>query len=113
MKLNLMPSLQMLLGLSTIFGIYKVITLIMLLFSGVTAEVALGGSIAVPTSINSTIDSTVTSINAGYTLINAGDTIVLGLIGLVVILTLFWPLIEGYIKTKKSGKGKKSSGGFM
>lgn len=105
-----MPSLQMLVGLATLFGVYKVITLIMLLFSGTTAQVALSGSVDVPTSVNTTINNTVTSINAGYALINAGDTVILGLIGLVVIITLFWPLIDGYIKTKKKSK---SSGGFM
>ena len=106
MKIDLKGSLLMLLVLVGIFGVYKVIALIMLLVTGATANVAQSGDVAVPTVINDSINATVNSIADGYTLINAGDTIILGLIGLVVILKLFWPLISGFMgKTKTKGAG--------
>lgn len=105
MKIDLVGSLKMLLLLVGVFGVYKVIALIMLLVTGATANVAQSGGITVPTVINTSINSTVNSIASGYTLINAGDTIILGLIGLVVILKLFWPLISMYMEKKKATGG--------
>lgn len=107
MNIDLVGSLKMLLALVGVFGVYKVISIIMLLVTGATSQVALSGDVSVPTTINTTINSTVTSISDGYTLMNSGDGIVLGLIGLVVILKLFWPLISGYM-----GGKKKKTGGF-
>ena len=106
MKIDLVGSLKMLLVLVGVFGVYKVIALIFLLVTGAVANVAISGDIAVPSTINDTINETVTSISTGYTAINAGDVIILGLIGLVVILKLFWPLISTYMG------GKKKSGGY-
>lgn len=111
MKIDLVGSLKMLLTLVGVFGVYKVIAIIMLLVAGATSDVALSGDVTVPTTINTSINSTVTSISDGYTLINNGDTIILGLIGLVVILKLFWPLISQYLGGKKTSS--KRSGGFM
>lgn len=105
MKIDLVGSLQMLLVLVGVFGVYKVIAIIFLLITGATADVAQSGSISVPTTINTTINDTVNSISSGYTLINAGDTIILGLIGLVVILKLFWPLISSYMGKTSKNKG--------
>lgn len=105
MKIDLVGSLKMLLVLVGVFGVYKLIAMIFLLVTGATANVAVSGDIAVPVAINTTLTETITSISTGYTLINAGDTIILGLIGLVVILKLFWPLIAQYMGGKRSGTG--------
>ena len=96
----------MLLGLTVVFGIYKGLSLIMLLFIGTVANVATSGNIVVPNSTNNTINDTVASADTGYGLLNSGDTIILGLIGLVVILKLFLPMISPYLPDKKKGKGK-------
>ena len=95
----------MLLLLVGVYGVYKIIALIMLLVTGSVANVATSGDITVPTNITATITTTTQSISTGYGLINAGDAVILGLIGLVVILKLFGPLISGYMggKKKKSG----------
>ena len=108
MTMDLVGSLKMLLTLVAVFGVYKLMAMVFLLITGATANVALSGDITVPTGINTSINSTVTSISTGFTSINNGDTIILGLIGLVVILKLFWPLISPYIAGKSKGKKKKS-----
>jgi len=113
MKIDLMGSMKMLLGLVGVYGVYKLITIVMTLIFGSSANVALSGDINVTNQTTSTLESTDASYNAGIELFNSGDTIVLSLIGLVVILKLFWPLISSYMDnsggSKKRGSGK---GGF-
>lgn len=109
MKIDLTGSLKMLGVLLGIFAIYKISMIIYLLVFGVTAQVALSGSVDVPNAINATINSTLTSANTSFALFNTSDAFVLGLIGLVVILKVFWPFISSAV----GGKKKEKSGGDM
>ena len=97
----------MLASLVGIYGAYSILKFVILLIVGVVAQVAGSGSISVPTLINNTINASINTAATGFTTIDAGVTIVLGLIGLVVILRLFWNLIKGYM----GGSGKKKEGG--
>ena len=107
-----MGSLKMLAGLLGVFAVYKIAMFIYLLVVGVTANVALSGSVAVPTAINTTINSTLTSANTSFGLFNSADAFILGLIALVVILKVFWPFISSAVGGKKKSKDSGMGGAF-
>jgi hypothetical protein len=112
MKIDLMGSLKMLAGLLGVFAVYKIAMFIYLLVVGVTANVALSGSVAVPTAINTTINNTLTSANTSFGLFNSADAFILGLIALVVILKVFWPFISSAVGGKKKSKDSGMGGAF-
>ncbi len=103
-KIDLKGSMFMLLTLLGVYGTYKLLQFIYLLVVGATANVASSGDIAVPTSINNTINTTITSVNTGFTAFNTAELVVIGLIALVVIVKVFWPLISSYLP-KSGGRG--------
>ena len=107
-----MGSLKMLAGLLGIFAVYKISMFFYLLIVGVTANVALSGDVAVPTSINTTINNTLTAANTSFGLFNSADAFILGLIALVVILRVFWPFISQAMGKKKSESTKGTGGVF-
>ena len=98
----------MLATLVGIYGAYNILKFVILLIVGVVAQVSSSGSISVPTLINNTINASISTAATGFNTIDAGVNIVLGLIGLVVILRLFWNLIKGYMG---GSSGKKKDGG--
>lgn len=101
-KIDLIGAMWMLIALVGGYGAYKLIQFIYLLIVGATAETAISGSIAVPSTINDTINSTVNSVSTGFSAFNTAELVVIGLIGLVVIVKVFWPLISQYLPSKKS-----------
>lgn len=103
--MDLKGSMIMLAGLVGIYGAYNILKFVILLIVGVVAQVAASGAIDVPSLINDTINTSIGTAATGFEAIDAGVTIVLGLIGLVVILNLFWGLIKGYMGGSK-GKTK-------
>ena len=109
-KFNLMGSFKMLVGLMSLFGTYKMVTVLWLLIFGVTSNIAMGGSIAVSggnatTGINNTINNVSTGYSTSITTFLTVDSLIIGLIALAVILTLFWPMISPYMPSKKKGSG--------
>lgn len=103
--MDLKASMIMLAKLVGIYGAYNILKFVVLLIVGVVADVASSGAVTVPTLINDTINASIVTAAAGFEAIDAGVTIVLGLIGLVVILQLFWGIIKSYMGADK-GKGK-------
>ena len=102
-KIDLKGTLIMLITIVAGYGVLKLLAFIYLLIVGATANVATSGDIAVPTAINTSISTTVTETTTGFAAIATGELVVLGLIGLVVILKVFWPMIKGSMP-KTGGK---------
>jgi len=104
-KINLTKPMLMVLSLLGIYGALKVSEFIYLLLIGQTAQVALSGSVPVPQTINETMNATLNSVATGFAAFNIAELVILGLISLVVIIQIFWPLISQYIPKGKKGKG--------
>ena len=105
MKLNIKGSLIMLVSLVGTYGVLKILSMVFLLLVGSTANVATSGDITVPAGINTSINAEVTNTSAGFAVFNSSALLIFGLIGLVVILTLFWPMISPYLKTAGKKRG--------
>lgn len=103
----------MLLVMVGIYGAYKFISIIFLLFLGSVANSATSGAIAVPVGINTSITGVVTSISTGFTAFGTGDTFILSLIALVTLLRVFWPVIAQYMPGGKKKSTGGNTGGFM
>lgn len=104
-KISLTKSMYMIIAMLGSYGAYKVIGLFMLLLVGATGNVAISGNVAVPDIINNTTGDFIVDVHTGYAQFNTGVALILGLITLVVIIAIFWPIISPYLP-KMGGKGK-------
>lgn len=106
MKLTLTPSMKMLGSMLLVYGGYTIAKYLYLIIVGVFGHTATGGSIVVTAAINTALNGADTTFVTALGLIDAGFTIVLGLVALVVIIELF----KGWIFGDKKKSGKKSKG---
>lgn len=116
MNINIKGSFIALISTVSLYGIYKFSQLINLLFNGSVAYTAQSGTIKIPKTINTTLNSTVASISTGYASFNTVDAFLIGLIPLSFLITLFWPVLAQWMpgnKKKKKGSNGGGSGGFM
>ena len=95
-------------GIYLIVGIFFAIFIaivIYLLVGGSISNVALSGDVEIPSSVNTTIDSTITTMNANATSLFNKTTLVISLVAIVVVVVAF-----GVGKLLSGGKGKGGTG---
>ena len=104
-NLNLIAAFRMIVVILGLVGLYTVLSTIWLLIYGVVADVATDGSIAVQENVSAAINGTVATNISFFTGLNSSVTVIIGLVILVVVLIIFWPMIKAGMEGSNKGDG--------